>query len=315
MRNPIYVGEIRHKGKTYPGLHEPIIDRDTWNLVQNKLKENAKARQTPRNGKQFNLLAGLLFDNNGRAFSPDYAVKKGRRYRYYVSKRLDHDGYHDKQTLRLPAPKLEDAVRQTVIRALKYPKNLVDNLKLESETACSAKSILTAASNLAEDLAKSDQVTTRRLLDDLVRRIVVTDDNITIELSSAVFDGSSRSIILRESLAVCRRGVEAKIVLPSNNTPRVDRRLVDLIVDARRWLQSLANGTALSIRQLAALEGRSENDITRFLQLAFLAPDIVEAILNGQQPVGLTAEKLKRLPSLPHDWVEQRRILGFYRQS
>ncbi len=315
LRNPIYVGEVRHKGKTYPGLHEPIVDRDTWSLVQSKLNENAVARQTPRNGKQFNLLAGLLFDKNGRAFSPNYAVKKGRRYRYYVSKGLDVGGNSDARSLRLPAPSLEDTVCRIITKNLRDQKRLTDKLNLEIETARSASSIISAASTIADNLASSDRVAMRRLLKELVRGIVVTDDSITVELSTAILKAPSRSFILKEPLAICRRGVEAKIVLPSGNVPNVDERLIDLVADARHWLQSLADGTASSIRQLASLMGRSENDITRFIQLAFLAPDIVEEILKGQHPVDLTAEKLKRLPSLPHDWVEQRRILGFYRQS
>ncbi len=47
------------------------------------------------------------------------------------------------------------------------------------------------------------------------------------------------------------------------------------------------------------------------MPLAFLAPDIVEAILDGRQSVELTAESLKRLPALPTDWDAQRRLLGF----
>jgi len=45
--------------------------------------------------------------------------------------------------------------------------------------------------------------------------------------------------------------------------------------------------------------------------LAFLAPDIVEAILRGRQPIKLTPEKLKRLRNLPKSWEEQRKLLGF----
>jgi hypothetical protein len=51
-------------------------------------------------------------------------------------------------------------------------------------------------------------------------------------------------------------------------------------------------------------------DVSRALPLAFLAPDIVQAILDGRQPVVLTAARLRRI-RLPHSWVEQRRVLGF----
>lgn len=57
------------------------------------------------------------------------------------------------------------------------------------------------------------------------------------------------------------------------------------------------------------------SEVSRILPLAFLAPDIVRAILVGEQPVTLTAERLKRLPSLPFDWRAQRRLLGFSKST
>jgi hypothetical protein len=73
----------------------------------------------------------------------------------------------------------------------------------------------------------------------------------------------------------------------------------------------LTKGKASSIREVAGLNDVDENDVSRFLPLAFLAPDIVEAILAGRQPPELTAEKLKRLKCLPASWEEQRKVLGF----
>lgn len=52
-------------------------------------------------------------------------------------------------------------------------------------------------------------------------------------------------------------------------------------------------------------------EISRFLPLALFAPDIVEAILAGTQPVDLTIKKLRRIPALPYAWDEQRSLLGF----
>jgi len=57
--------------------------------------------------------------------------------------------------------------------------------------------------------------------------------------------------------------------------------------------------------------GPSWFDVSRFLPLAFLAPDIVEAILAGRKPVELTSKKLKRLRNLPKSWEEQRQLLDF----
>ncbi len=107
-----------------------------------------------------------------------------------------------------------------------------------------------------------------------------------------------------------RRGVEGKIILLSDaSTP--DVKLINLIADTQNWFGQLAKGKASTIREIAHHNHVDENDISRFLPLAFLAPDIVEAILVGKHPAELTADKLKRLKSLPFSWEEQRKILGF----
>ena len=85
------------------------------------------------------------------------------------------------------------------------------------------------------------------------------------------------------------------------------------MANASCWLEQLAKGEATSVRDLARLNDVAENDVSRFLPLAFLAPDIVESIVSGQHPPDLTAEKLKRIGKLPRDWQRQREVLGFGR--
>jgi len=74
---------------------------------------------------------------------------------------------------------------------------------------------------------------------------------------------------------------------------------------------AVTDGSAASITELAVRENEDRNEISRHLPLAFLAPDIVDKILKGLQPVELTAEKLRRVGPLPYRWDEQRALLGF----
>ncbi len=74
--------------------------------------------------------------------------------------------------------------------------------------------------------------------------------------------------------------------------------------------EEFQTGVASSVGDLVARHGVDQGDVSRCLPLAFLAPDIVEAILQGRQPVELTVLRLKRI-GLPLSWVEQRRLLGF----
>jgi site-specific DNA recombinase len=90
-----------------------------------------------------------------------------------------------------------------------------------------------------------------------------------------------------------------------------DQDLIDLIAKARRWFTQITNGEISTVREIAREESMDEGDVSRFLPLAFLAPDIIESILSGKQPIELTPEKLKRLRMLPTSWEEQRTTLGF----
>ena len=85
LQNRIYRGEITHKGNAYPAEHQPIVDKVLWDQVQAILAENRVNRATGAEAKQPSLLAGLIFDKSGERLTQGHAVKKGTRYRYYVS--------------------------------------------------------------------------------------------------------------------------------------------------------------------------------------------------------------------------------------
>src|SRR6516225_10036743 len=88
LRNRTYRGEIVHKGQSHPGEHPPIIDQPLWEAVQAQLADHTAERNSGTRTHQPSLLAGMLFDTEGNRMTPSYAVKKGRRYRYYVSRPL-----------------------------------------------------------------------------------------------------------------------------------------------------------------------------------------------------------------------------------
>ena len=116
LQNRIYCGEIVHKGAAYPGEHPKIVDEKLWRQVQEKLEANGVERRGARDEKKLAwLLSGVLVDAAGRPMTPTHAVKKGVRYRYYVSRRLITDvRSEDKGEAgagqRLPAAELERMV-------------------------------------------------------------------------------------------------------------------------------------------------------------------------------------------------------------
>jgi len=123
---------------------------------------------------------------------------------------------------------------------------------------------------------------------------------------------SSSPIPFAVAVQLRRRGIEAKLVVHSSHgRPKApDLKLVLLLADAHRWLDDLVEGRAASLRELAQRYNRDKGEVSRTLPLAFLAPDIAEAILQGHQPVELTPHRLKR-SRLPMRWEQQRGRLGF----
>ncbi len=112
-----------------------------------------------------------------------------------------------------------------------------------------------------------------------------------------------------------RRGVEMKLILTDDSirSPSPDPRLIATIAQGRRWFAEIQGGRAYSLTELARRQGVDRTDIGRAISLGLLAPDIVEAIFDGRQPVELTAARLKRVRDLPVSWAEQRQVLGFTR--
>ena len=109
-----------------------------------------------------------------------------------------------------------------------------------------------------------------------------------------------------------RRGIETRLLIGGGKEhSRVDDKLVHTIAKAHTWFGYLKSGTSTSINDIAKVESLPANEVSRQLRLAFLAPKIVEAILRGRQPVGLTAKSLLRATSIPQNWDRQVKLWGF----
>jgi len=313
LRNPLYVGDVSHKGKIYPGLHEAILARDTWNTVQEFLTLNAVKRYFPTNTRQMNLFTGLIFDADGKTISPAYTSKKGRRYRYYVSKNLVPKSNEIKDGWRLPAKTLEGTVIKAILDIIGDEARLVKELGIQDTGTIQIKRSLDAASKTVSQIKNGDKLSLHTTIQNLITRIVLNSDQISIQINASPFRETSGSIKIEVPMEMRRRGIESRIILSPNNTSSPDEKLINLIADTQHWFEQLTSGIAISVREIANHNGIDESDVSRFLPLAFLAPKIVEIILAGKQPPELTVEKLKRIKSLPVSWKEQYQKLGITR--
>ena len=121
-------------------------------------------------------------------------------------------------------------------------------------------------------------------------------------------------MLLRDvPLRIKRRGVEMRLIIegPPASPTTPDPVLLKEIRRAHRCFEALVSGQVGSVAELATLEEISDRYVSSVLPLAFLAPDIVEAIAAGRQPSDLTAHRLIRAVDLPIAWSAQKQLLGF----
>ncbi len=301
LGNRIYLGVVSHKGQVHPGEHEAIIDQELWDQVQQRL---AGAAKRPRTGL-INVLSGRIFDAEGKRLIGSYGNKGGRKYRYYVNSTRDN-----RNGWRLPAGDIEQLVQLALARFLADPARLDSELGSEGLTE--------TATGIAVQLAPAagDGAALSATLEQLDARVTIEQHNLRLELdrnrlADAMRIGSVDSlldepIIIDHPVALKRRGIELRLVYtaPDVQPASRDQNLIDLV--RRGWAawHRLAGGT----RPDNPVE---RSHLMRHARLRFLAPDITTAILEGRQPVELTARSLLRCSDLPIGWEDQRRALGF----
>jgi hypothetical protein len=319
LQNPLYIGEVRYKEERHPGLHEAIIDHETWEAVQAQLAENRVARRHGQHAKEPSLLTGLLFDAEGRGFTPSHAQKKGRRYRYYIQRRRDEHGKRHRPQ-RIAAGEIEKVLLDALIGLLRSPTEIIEATGIENPSADQTHVIKHKSADLAERLTEPN--TRNAIIRELVSRVVLAPVSVVIHLnrmSLCTAFALTTSATLEDHIVTVparlkRRGFELKLAIESPGTtsvPGPDPTLIKAIVRGHEWWKRWSSGEVGTLNDLAKAESMTNRYLRRVLQLAFLAPDIKQAILDGRQPVELTAERLTRLTDLPLDWVEQRRLLGF----
>jgi DNA invertase Pin-like site-specific DNA recombinase len=309
LRNPLYRGYVRHKGTVYPGQHEAIVSEAVWREAQ-AIGEGRKAQVVRRVRDQHPLL-GLLTDEHGRRYQASHSSKGGKRYRYYVSRKSESNPDHV-QT-RVPAAELESRVAERVRSFLTSPGALLDAIANPNDEASARKRLIEHGRALADG---STSLAARPLL----QQVCLHESTIEITLDRSAtratlglkpdVSGEHDEVRLSIAARLHRTGHELRLVIDNEHgtSMRPDAKLIRLVAKGRRWYEELVSGQTASLRSIAKREGVGDTYVSRVLHAALLAPDIVERILNGTQPITLTVDALRTSP--PLDWDDQRRLFG-----
>ncbi|MGD9839833.1 MAG: recombinase family protein [Afipia sp.] len=284
LRNRFYVGEVAYKGQLYAGEQPPILERSLFDAVQQKLTDQWTHQTRTRNKFGF-LLTGLVFDDAGHRMAPTQARKNGISYRYYVSRPLLF-GHAETTKVgsigRVPAQDIEDLVANHVLKpALQEAK----------------------AKALDNEFARSR-----------IERMEIQPRQIVVQLRQAANDSPETAspicIVWRKPSSKMPRKILNPQDAPAKVRPmKLERRaaLVIAIARGRRWLDELLRDRSTNMEAIAARSKCSTRHVAMTISLAFLAPSLVKAAIEGRLPRGIGIAQLRELPL---DWNEQFRSLG-----
>lgn len=328
LQNRLYRGEVSHKGQVYPGQHNAIIDLALWQKVQDRLVGNRQDRSIGVGAEAPSLLSGLIFDSGGNRMSPTHAVKKGKRYRYYVSgtlitaPRSDHPNGR-----RIPAGDVEALVLNRMRTFLASEKEVCDAIATFKLDASKQRAVLLWSTKFAGRWAALAPHTLGALVKSLVVRVEVGDAEVRVWLDQFAFvsqavpetiKGATNDQTPVEPLTLSieaqlrRAGKGTRLIIGQGAANRIDGSLVVLLARAHAARAAVEAGNDARIEAMAArFKGRRDH-FGALIRISYLSPDLVRAILAGEQPVELSPRRLVTLcKNLPHDWHAQRASLGF----
>jgi site-specific DNA recombinase len=294
LSNRFYIGEVKYKNEILPGEQPPIMDRPLFEAVREKSLAQWSHRSVVRN-KSDHLLTGLLFDDAGHRMIPTHATKAGVRYRYYASAPVLHGEAKTAPAgsiSRVPAADIEDTVL----------KSLEGHFAAQQDGSTS----------------KALQLRDRQALVRSVAGIVVHTDKLVVRLKSDYTDdepdrSDDPSLTIPWQKPPSKRS--RRILLPHNVSRRdvqpeqFERRarLVNAIAKGRQWLDDVVSGRVTTVQEICIREKCSVRQVNMAISLAFLAPNLVKAAVEGRLPRGIGVERLRDPLA---EWTQQFQALG-----
>ena len=283
LRNRFYIGEVTFKGEVLKGEQTPIVKNDLFEAVQTKLTEQTNNHRATRTNSEA-LLTGRIFDDRGNRMTPSHARKGGMKYRYYLSSALLHGAANRAGSVsRVRAAEIEALVIRTLREHL-------------------------------DPLPPNDD---RSLVKDFVARVEIQQERLVIQLADASGKesregaGNLLHVPWQKANSTRRRemllpaGADLRILRPIRSENRAT--LIASIARGRRWLDELIGDPTASTESIAKRESCSVRKVNMTISLAFLAPDLVRAAIEGRLPHGMG---VARLTDLPAEWSRQYDILG-----
>jgi len=291
LRNRFYIGEVRYRNEICPGPQPPLMDRQLFDAVQKRLTEQWSHRTVERT-RSASLLSGLLFDDAGHAMRSTYATKNRVRYRYYVSQPHLRGGATSPagSVSRVSAADIEAVVRKTLASHLKAAT--ANDRPIDRGLVAANITRIEVRNNQLAIFLKSSHTN------------ATTDVAQGADRDSEVKCGDLKTPVLLVPWCKPRSKKFREILLPpsvsrqSVRPIKAERRvaLIKSIARSRAWLEEIVAGTA-RVEQIAARQKCSVRHVNMTISLAFVAPALVKAALEGRLPRGIGVASLRAAPA------------------
>ena len=270
LQNRIYRGKIVHNGTAYPSQHEAIIAPELWQSVQDKLAANRHERSMAVGAETPSLLARLIFDAQGNRMTPTHAVKKGKRYRYYVSAALITGGrFKHSSGRRIPAGDIEGLVVDRLRAFFASESEIAHALAPLDLDAATQLVVLGSSAQLAERWMSLPTLELRGIVRSVVEHVTVGDADIMLRLnrlavlSTLIPDApptlQSTSevapMVLSIEATLRRAGKGTRLVIGDGAANRLDDGLASLVARAIATRTTLFAGSDDSIEAMASRLG------------------------------------------------------------
>jgi len=323
LQNRLYCGQVSHKGNIYDGQHDAIIDAELWDLVQAKLASNRRERELAVGSEAPSMLSGLIFDSDGNHMTPTHANKRGKRYRYYISAPLLDRGSPGESPIRMPALEVEGLICDRLRNLLAKQPELVRWLSPLHLTAGQLEVSLKTATSLTESWISLPPNEIRAFVQDVVCRVVVQPREIEISVSISGLarrlgtklkverDALDETIVLRVAAQLRSAWKGKRIIIGEQIGPKPDSQCLKLMREAFAARALILSEGNESLTAIARRLGKCQVRLTGLVRLSYLAPSIVEDLISGRHPIGMSAKQLLHLSKdMPADWQKQRTFLG-----
>ncbi len=251
--------------------------------------------------------------------TPSHTTRSSRTYRYYVTR---PDEIAEEPAWRVSAPDIEALVCSKLSEFLADQQEIIMLANTDAASAELIHRAIGAAHGAAATLMASSALPKETLLRQLVRLIRLHEQQISVELCPAglsllleLAEPATDPIILATQAIRVRRGHQIRLIIPGsrpaeNPVRERDPKLVALLAEAMGARDLVLTSPGKSMLRIATEAGRCRTRLQKLVALTCLAPDIVTAIVEGRQPMTLTAKNLLAA-NLPLAWGDQRALLGF----